>query len=200
VVGRTVPGLEQHCLRVDDRAGAHMATRHLISLGHRRIAHIGGPASHQDAQDRLAGYRQALGEAGIGGNAALVAEGDYTESSGLAAVQLLMARGAAFSAIFAANDQMAYGARLALYRLGVRVPEDVSLVGFDDLIGSAFTTPPLTTIRQPILEIGRRAAITALRLLDGEPVMQQVLPTELIVRESVAMRRPENNARNPSQG
>ena len=94
-----------------------------------------------------------------------------------------------FSAIFAANDQMAYGARLALYRHGIRVPDDVSLIGFDDQPASAYTTPALTTVRQPTHDMGRAAAQAALRLLHGQPPALPVITTELIIRESVARRR-----------
>ena len=112
----------------------------------------------------------------------LIVEGSYTEQSGLLAMQGLLSRGEMFSAVFAGNDQMAYGARLALYRNGIRVPEDMSLVGFDDQYGSAYTTPPLTTVRQPAYEMGQAAAQAILRLLEGQPAALPRFETELIIR------------------
>jgi LacI family transcriptional regulator len=189
VIGRMVAGIEAHCLRVDDEQAAYEATRYLIELGHRRIAHVAGPRRHQDALDRRAGYERALYEAGIAIDDRLIVEGDYTEQSGLLAVESLFSRATTFSAIFAANDQMAYGARLALYRHNIRVPDDVSLIGFDDQPASAYTTPPLTTVRQPTHRMGQAAAEAVLRLLAGRPPALAACTTELIRRESAAMRR-----------
>jgi LacI family transcriptional regulator len=189
VIGRMVAGIEEHCLRVDDQQAAYEATRYLIELGHRRIAQVAGPSLHQDALDRRAGYARALEEAGIPLDPQLIVEGDYTEQSGLMAIESLISRATTFSAIFAANDQMAYGARLALYRHGLRVPDDVSLVGFDDQPASAYTTPPLTTVRQPTHAMGQAAAQAVLRLLEGHPPALASCATELIIRESAARRR-----------
>jgi LacI family transcriptional regulator len=185
-VGRSIAGLEPHCLRVDDELGAYRATHYLIELGHRRIVHITGALSHQDARDRRTGYFRALDEAGIPIDPQLVVDGDYTERSGLLATQALLSRGTLFTAIFSANDQMAYGARLALFRRGIRVPEDISLVGFDDLTGSAYIIPPLTTIRQPTNDMGLQAAQAVLRLLDGQPLDLPTPAIELVIRESAA--------------
>jgi LacI family transcriptional regulator len=189
VVGRTIAGLEQQCLRVDDALAAQEATRYLIELGHRRIAHIAGPVTHQDAVDRRAGYRRALEQAGLPFDRQLIVAGDYTEQSGLLALQSLFSRGALFTAIFVANDQMAYGARLGLFRRGIRVPEDVSIVGFDDLLSSAYTTPPLTTVRQPTFDMGRAAAQAVLQLLAEHSVDLPTFTTSLVIRESAALRR-----------
>jgi LacI family transcriptional regulator len=187
VVGRSIPGLR--CLGIDNAQGAYEGTRHLIELGHRRIAHIAGPQSHRDAIERLRGYRRALEGAGLSFDPALVVEGDYLEPSGLLAVEALLARGALFTAIFAANDQMAYGANVALYRRGIRVPHDVSLVGFDDLPSSSYFTPPLTTVRQPGLEMGWEAARLVLALLERHDYTPKPLAARLVVRESTAMLR-----------
>lgn len=189
VLGRIVPGLEDQCLRLDNFAGAHQATRHLIELGHRNIAHIAGEASHRDAQDRLEGYRAALAAARLPFDPDLVQPGDFHEASGFLATTRLIEGRTLFSAVFAANDQMAYGARLALHRKGLRVPEDVSLVGFDDLPGSMYTTPPLTTVQQPVEDMGRAAAQTMLRLLRGERAEIQEKTVRLIIRESTVRRR-----------
>ncbi|NTY01009.1 LacI family DNA-binding transcriptional regulator [Deinococcus sp. JMULE3] len=192
VVGRRVPGLEAACLSVDNVQGAFLATTHLIQLGHRRIGHITGEQSQRDALDRLDGYRRALAAAGVPFDPALVFEGDFHEGSGILAVEHWLARATAFSAIFAANDQMAYGAGLGLYRRGLRVPEDVSLVGFDDLPGSQFTLPPLTSVHHPAREMGELAARHLLTHLN-DPAAPAGLPgldITLSVRESVRAARP----------
>lgn len=189
VIGRDLPSLADRCVRLDDFQGAYMATQHLIDLGHQHIAHITGILSHQDAIERCKGYEQALVDAGIGPDPKLIVEGDFLEQSGMLAAEMLFTRRRTFSAIFAANDQMACGARLALYRRGIRVPDDISLVGFDDQRSSAYMIPPLTTIRQPAVEIGETAAQAILQLLKGKSVTVPEFPADLISRESVARYR-----------
>ncbi|NCC33808.1 MAG: LacI family DNA-binding transcriptional regulator [Chloroflexia bacterium] len=185
-VGRHIDGLEDQCIRVENASGSFQAVRHLIDLGHRRIAHISGIPSHLDASERQRGYTEALASAGLAVDERLIVEGNFTEQSGLLALETLLARGSHFTAIFAANDQMAYGIRLGLYRRGLRVPDDISLVGFDDLIGSIYTTPPLTTVRQSMHEQGRQAARGLLRLLANEPPDLPSVTTELVIRETTA--------------
>ncbi len=171
-------------LKADDHEGAMQATRHLISLGHRRIAFVAGPADHGDALERLEGYRQALAEANIAFDPRLVAEGDFNEASGVQAVNRLIDSGAAFTALFCANDQMAHGAYLALFRRGLRIPDDVSVVGFDDLQASSYMLPPLTTIRQSVLAMGECSARALLQMIDGQRPRIAPPPVELVVRES----------------
>ena len=170
--------------KTDNEYGAWLAVRHLVQLGHRRIAFISGPANNHDADERLAGYRRALEEAQIEIDPALIVEGNYHEASGMMAMNRLFDTHQQFTAVFAANDLSAYGARLALYRKGIRVPDDISLVGFDDLPGSSYTTPPLTTIRQPLYDMGRIATEALLRLINGEAVQGEIPPVELVVRET----------------
>lgn len=170
--------------KLDNEFGAWLATNHLIELGHRRIAFITGPATNSDASERLTCYKKALQEAQIDYDPKIVVDGDFHESSGMRAINHLLQTQQQFTAVFAANDLSAYGARLSLYRKGIRVPEDISLVGFDDLPGSSYTTPPLTTIRQPLYEIGRIATKSLLHLINGEVVESTVPPLELIVRET----------------
>ncbi|WUR12215.1 substrate-binding domain-containing protein [[Empedobacter] haloabium] len=170
--------------KVDNEHGAWLATRHLLDLGHRRIVFITGPASSSDANERLAGYRRAMAEADVAVDPQLVVEGDFHEPSGLAAINRLLERDVPFTAVFAANDLSAYGARLALYRKGIRVPEDVSLVGFDDLPGSSYTAPPMTTVRQPLYDLGKAATNALLSLMGREAFDEGVAPVELIVRET----------------
>jgi LacI family transcriptional regulator len=184
IVARRVQGLESQCVYVDNQDGAYRATRYLLGLGHTRIAHIAGPADHPDAIDRLAGYQRALSEAGITADQRLIVERQFTAASGLTGVEEILARGERFTAIFAANDQTAYGAMLGLFNHGYRIPTDVSLVGFDDQSLSAYTLPPLTTIRQPAIGMGQAAAEALLRLLDDQEPMLPHFPTDLIIRKS----------------
>ncbi|MFM0039186.1 substrate-binding domain-containing protein [Paraburkholderia strydomiana] len=177
-------------LPLDNVQGARDATRHLIEQGHRRIAFIAGPSNHEDAIERLDGYRMALEEAGIGFDAELVEQGDYLETGGVAAMARLFARGPVFSAVFCANDQTAYGARLTIFHRGLRVPEDVSLVGFDDLPTSSYMTPPLTTVRQPTYEIGRLAAQGIVQMIRKQPIALNPIPLTLVTRETTCRLAP----------
>jgi LacI family transcriptional regulator len=184
VMGRIVPGLERQCVAIDNVEAAFLATEHLIELGHRHIAHISGPKCNSDAQSRLSGYRKALEQHQICFDPNLIVEGDLLETSGVIALESLLARGVSFSAIFAANDQMASGARLGLTRRNLRVPDDVSLVGFDDLPGTAFTNPPLTTVRQPMTLMGRTVAHSVVATLTNQDYEFEPVKAELIVRKS----------------
>jgi LacI family transcriptional regulator len=189
VVGRRVEGLLDRCLWMDQYRAAYEATHFLIETGHQNIAHIVGIQDHQDARDRMEGYLQALHDSGIESDPELLVQGDFQEQSGVLAVEMLLTRRRTFSAIFAANDQMAIGARLALYRRGIRVPDDVSVIGFDDQPQSAYITPPLTTVRQPAFQMGEVSAQAMLRLLSGDAPRLPEFTGELIVRESTAHRR-----------
>jgi LacI family transcriptional regulator len=184
VTGRSLKSSNLLSMDVDNREGARQATQHLIDLGHRRIAFIGGDPEHPDAIDRQQGYRSAIEAAGLRFDPTLALQGNFSEHSGLLAVERLMDSRARFSAVFAANDQMAIGAALGLHRRGRRVPDDVSLVGFDDLAGSVYMVPPLTTVHNPIQEIGQLAARAMLTLLAGERPEVEVPAPRLIVRES----------------
>lgn len=191
IVARSVPGLEQQCIAIDNHDGGYRATRYLIGLGHTRIAHIAGTPGHPDAIDRFAGYRRALAESGLTAEPGCIVEGDFTEESGLRAIEQIVARGERFSAVFAANDQMAYGAMLGLSNQGYQIPTDVSLVGFDDQFLSAYTLPPLTTVRQPSVAMGRAAAEAMLRLLQSEAPQLPQFPTDLVIRKSaIYLRHP----------
>jgi LacI family transcriptional regulator len=188
VVSRTIKGLENQCLCINNEQAAFEATEYLYQLGHRRIAHVAGPLEREDTQERLAGYRRSLESHGEF-DQNLVLNGDYSEQSGLLAVESLLTRNVRFSAIFTGNDQMAHGARLALYRRGIRVPEDVSLMGFDDLPTTLYSIPPLSTVRQPMLAMGEMAAKHILALLEHRPQPSTVCLHELIIRESTTLLR-----------
>jgi LacI family transcriptional regulator len=184
VTGRLLRAKGLVSMQVDDRNGAALATRHLLELGHRRIAFIAGTENHPDANERLAGYQHALATAGIGFDPGLVVAGDFHEEGGVQAVFRLLDSGAQFTALFCVNDQSAYGACLALFRRGLRVPDDVSVVGFDDLPASMYRVPPLTSVRQSVRQLGERSAVAILQLIDGRKPQITVPAVELVVRES----------------
>jgi LacI family transcriptional regulator len=184
VVGRRVSGPRLCSLVFDNRGGARLATQHLIGLGHTRIAYITGDRAHDDAVEREAGYRDALAEAGLAPDPALVVAGDFTEPGGMLAVNRLLDSHVPFTAILASNDQAAIGALLGLYRRNVRVPDDVSLVGFDDVAPARFSIPPLTTVRQSVYETGAIAARNMLALLRGEAPQDELPPPTMTPRES----------------
>jgi LacI family transcriptional regulator len=183
VTGRQLNAPNVFSFHVDHVAGAQMATRHLIELGHRRIAHIAGPADHPDAIERKEGFLRAHRDARLSVNPRLLVDGDYLEEGGLLAVRRLLQTKLRFTAIFCANDQTLWGARLALHEHGLEVPRDVSLVGFDDMPQCMYMTPPVTTVRQPIYEMGHSAARAVLRALQGSEIEIPPLPAlALIVR------------------
>ena len=169
-------------------AGGRRATDHLVSLGHRRIGFIAGPKQLLCSVARLDGYRSALHAAGIPVDEELVAPGDFHHESGFHAGGTLLDLPDRPTAIFASSDTMALGAYEAARRRGLRIPDDVSIVGFDDLPESQWSSPPLTTVRQPLAEMGALAARIALRLALGEQIEtpRVELATTLVVRDSTA--------------
>jgi len=184
VTGRTLKAAGLFSLNFDNVGGARMATEHLIGLGHRRIACITGDPAHPDAIERLRGYANALADAGIAYEPGLVAQGQFHEESGRIAMEHLLESRQRFSAVFACNDQMAFGAALALHRRGLHVPDDLSLVGFDDLAGANYAIPPLSTVHQPGYELGRIAAGAMLQLLAGEKPGATIPAPQFVARES----------------
>ncbi|MGY1711946.1 LacI family DNA-binding transcriptional regulator [Geodermatophilus sp. SYSU D00758] len=170
---------------VDQVAGARLATRHLLDLGHRTVHHVTGPADSQEARDRVAGWRAELAAAGAAVPEVLA--GDWTPSSGHAAGRRLAARvrrGDDVTAVFLANDQMALGLLAAFHEEGLEAPRDVSVVGFDDLPESPYFTPPLTTVRQDFAELGRRGVALVLARLEGRELHPDPVPPTLLVRAS----------------
>ncbi|MBN1666143.1 MAG: LacI family DNA-binding transcriptional regulator [Anaerolineales bacterium] len=188
VVGRPFAGLYTAFVDVDNVAGARLAVDHLASLGYRRIATITGALNTQAARHRLQGYRQALAEHGLAAAEDWVQEGDFSEAGGYQATVRLLALPAQErpQAIFAASDAMALGALRACQAAGLAVPEQLALVGFDDLPPAASSRPALTTIRQPIQVLGYRAVELLVGMLEtsGEDLPQHVLQPELVVRQS----------------
>jgi len=161
-------GTPHDAVCVDNVGGARAMTRHLLSLGHNRIAIITGDSHNHDAQDRLRGYRAALRAARVPRDPALDVAGDFTEASGFAAAQTLLRLEPRPDAIFAANDAMAVGALLALREAGVRVPEDIGLAGFDDVPMARYLTPALSSVHVAIDELGRRATELAVAAIERQ--------------------------------
>ncbi len=177
-------------VQVDNERGARMATEHLLELGHTRIAHVTGATELGISGERIAGYREALRSARLSYDASLVAAGRFTEDGGYEATRSLLDAGLDFTAVFAANDLSAIGTMNALAESGRAVPGDVSVVGFDDLRLAAYTSPPLTTVRQPATEIGRQATEILIGLINGRRVrrLRSLLEPTLVVRGSTAPR------------
>lgn len=178
-------------VRLDNRAAARCLTEHLLALGHRRIALIKGPEDSPLTLERLAGYQEALTQAGIALDPGLLHEGDFTLAAGAAAAKALLALPERPTALFCCSDEMAIGALQILRRSGLLVPEDISLAGFDDIAFAAYTEPPLTTIAQPAEAFGQRAVAMLLEVLNGgTPAAREVvLPFELKVRGSTGVCR-----------
>lgn len=175
-------------IAVDNVGGAIAAVEHLVSLGHRRIGHIGGPVGNQEARERQAGYVQAVTAAGL---EAMVLNGDFTQASGHVAMTSMLRDGSRPDALFAANDMMAVGALLALREAGLRCPQDVAIIGFDDVPISALVQPALTTLHIDIAETGRRAMERLVRLIaaaslpDAEPdTARETIRPRLVIRQS----------------
>lgn len=174
----------------DNRKGGYLATRYLIELGHRSIGYVAGVMEIPSSQQRLLGYREAMREAGIKVEPWMIQPGDYTRLAGMQAVERWVRSGTLPTAIFASNDQMAHGVMDALRQHGLRVPEDVSVMGFDDIPLAALLHPPLTTVSQSMHEMGLRAATMLLHRLAGEMGRDEtervIIEPVLVVRSSCA--------------
>ncbi len=174
-----------------NRAGGYDATRYLLALGHRRIGFITGSMDLGCSRERLDGYRAALRDHGVAADAELVREGNFQQPGGYAAAIELMNLQDPPTAIFASNDVMAFGVMEAARERGKKIPDDISIIGFDDIPQAAQVHPPLTTIRQPLEEMGHRAAQMLLEIIEHpEQAAEKIeLPTELVMRESTRVLR-----------
>jgi LacI family transcriptional regulator len=183
----SVDGAGWDTINVDNEGGARAMTRHLVELGHRDIAFVSGPARNVDAAERLHGFRVAMAEAGLAARTEFELPGEFTEASGYAAAHRALALAPRPSALFCANDSMAIGALSGLRDAGLRVPDEIAVVGFDDIPIARYMSPPLTTVHVAIGELGARAMRV---LLDGvarksqHVRRQETLPTTLVVRRS----------------
>jgi LacI family transcriptional regulator len=169
-----------------NQQGAYSAAKYLIGLGHRRIGFITGAMDQICAQDRLGGYRTALADNGIAFDPALVREGNFFQPLGYTGASALLELPQPPTAIFASNDVSAFGVMEAVREHGLRIPDDVSVMGFDDIPQAAHVHPPLTTVRQPLEEMGRTATRMLLEYIKGPPpsIERVELPTELVIRQS----------------
>lgn len=171
-----------HVVAVDQEEGARLATRHLLDLGHRDIVHVAGPNEWFDARSRIVGWRDELLGAGI--SPPPIIAGGWDPEQGFEVGKALIRERRLPEAIFAANDLLALGLLRAFHEEGVSVPDDVSVVGFDDIAGSGYFEPPLTTVRQPFATLGRRAIEVLFAALDGAPSSRTLIAPELVIRGS----------------
>jgi DNA-binding LacI/PurR family transcriptional regulator len=184
-----------HSISTDNLAGARQAVDHLTQLGHRQIAYIANEQSYQTNLDRFTGYGAILAQYGIPVDEQLIVEGDGTMSGGQWAVQQLLALPRPPTAIFCFNDLMAIGALCALSQAGIQVPDDCSVIGFDDLELAIYCCPPLTTIRQFRDQLGQRAMHMLHHLIEGRSdVRAEILPAELVVRKTTGPAPPRSMA------
>ena len=187
LLDRRAPDLQTDVVLCDSKAGAYELTRLLLSLGHREIAILNGPSGVSTSEDRFSGYRRALGEAGITPNQRFECFGAFNQESGFEMTTKVMAGTSKPTAIFATNNFLAIGVLKALQELGLRVPDDVAVVGFDDLPPALVTFPFLTVAAQPAYEIGRKATEILLKKIgreDSGPYQEVMLPAEIVVRKS----------------
>jgi LacI family repressor for deo operon, udp, cdd, tsx, nupC, and nupG len=185
-----VQGTDVPVVRIDHRSASAEVTKHLLDLGHRRIAHIAGTPHAASSAHRISGYKDALAAAGVPFDPALVVEGDFSMQSGAEAMERLLRLENPPTGVFAGNDEMAFGAVKTARSHGLSVPEDLSMAGFDDQTTAAFYNPPLTTIHTPCREVGRRATQELIEQIAGRDVTEEVvLPTKLVVRDSTAAPR-----------
>ncbi|WP_248744615.1 MULTISPECIES: LacI family DNA-binding transcriptional regulator [unclassified Pseudomonas] len=187
IVDRGLEGVDADLVRIDHEYGAYLATRHLIELGHRDIATIGGPASTSVAQMRRAGFCRALKEAGIEVPPSRMLESDFTSTGGYNAAAVLL-EGNPPSAIFAGNDMIGIGVLRAAAERNVRVPAQLSVIGFDDIQMSRYVYPALTTVGQSILQLGEMAAEVLLRRIATPDLAtdQRIVTPSIVLRESTA--------------
>ncbi|MDI9335743.1 MAG: LacI family DNA-binding transcriptional regulator [Gammaproteobacteria bacterium] len=184
IIGRNIQAPKLQSIDFENFEGTRLAVKHLYRQGHSAIAYISGLMDRKDARLRLKGYEMTMLELGLGYDKDWIVQGNFQESSGVKATNTLLELKQNFTAIICANDQMAYGARLALHQASLRVPDDISLIGFDDLPHSAFTLPPLTTVKHSMYNMGVEAAKAMFSLINGENLTPTLIKADLIIRES----------------
>ena len=186
VINRRLRRNRSHCVWSDQKASSFSAVSHLITQGHRDIAFITGSLDSPTGIERLAGYKEALSQNGIVIRNALIVEGKWTPATGAAGVETLLSRQVPFSALVASNDDMATGAMKQLHQQGIRVPEQVSVLGFDDTALAPYLIPSLSSVKIPVTEMIKETISRLIFMLDGgEFNYQQTFPGELIVRDSL---------------
>jgi LacI family transcriptional regulator len=168
LLNRFSPSLEHHCLALDNEEGGYLATKAVLELGHRQIAYISGPSGWGDAEARLAGHRRALAEFGVPWNDRLFYAGDFTENAGSEGTAAILDAGLPVTAVVCANDEMAVGAMDRLRSRGFRIPEDMSIMGFDNVRWARFLYPKLSTVHYPLEDMSRMAAHWILKNVYGD--------------------------------
>ncbi|MFN6262139.1 MAG: LacI family DNA-binding transcriptional regulator [Chromatiaceae bacterium] len=186
LINRYIQAMEPCCIYLNNELGGYLATRHMVDLGHRSIAYISGPKNKHDAMERLVGHQRALAEGGLVFDPALYIEGDYKEEGGEAGMLALLQTGKSFSAVVCANDQMASGAIAVCLQRGLVIPRDLSVIGYDNVPFAKYISPKLTTVNNPIHEMGKMAALWVLRHVyaDDQTLVNNVFEPELVVRGS----------------
>jgi LacI family transcriptional regulator len=188
VVNRKVRGLADRCFSLNNELGGYLAAQSLLQLRHRQIAYISGPLDWVDARQRLDGHKRALAEAGVTFDSRLLYEGDYHESGGADALNRLFEKRIAFTAVICANDEMAAGAMAAAHDRGLRLPEELSIIGFDDAPISRYVYPKLSTVHYPIADMSRMAARWVLKNVyqQGDLDVQRAFEPRFVARDSVS--------------
>lgn len=188
VVNRYIKNIPDHCIGIDNVKGGYLATQSLIKSGHKNIAHIAGPMIKADAVDRLEGHKQALSDANIPINQDWILKGDFQAQSGYQCMTQLLNETRDITAVFCANDEMAYGACNAIREMGLSIPDDISVVGFDNIEFSEFTYPRLSTVHYPTRELGEMAANWVLNTVykqNGNSPLGVITP-HLVERDSIS--------------
>jgi DNA-binding LacI/PurR family transcriptional regulator len=188
LVNNQYPGAFVHAVTIKNLQGTRAAVRHLIELKHRRIAYLGDQFGYQSDVERMSGYREALEAAGIPFKAELIVYGDSRTEAAIGAMNKLLELEQPPTAVCCYNDMTALGAMHAVHARGLRVPEDISVTGFDDLFFAPYTQPPLTTVRQPIHRMGQLAMENLVKLISGEQSVAHIkVDTELVIRQSTGI-------------
>lgn len=188
ILGRKINGLAKNCITLDNHMGGYLAASHLVKMGHKKVAYISGPLWKKEAQDRLGGFKAALQEHKVKLNENLIYEGDYQESGGQEGMQYLLKQRAKFSAVFCANDEMAAGAMSAARDLGLSLPKDLSIMGFDNVKYAEYVYPKLSTINYPVGQMASMAAKWVLKTVYNNKNLEveNHFEPSLVERESVA--------------
>ncbi|MFT5452106.1 MAG: LacI family transcriptional regulator, partial [Enterobacterales bacterium] len=186
LMNRRVPSLNDNCIILNNHNGGYLATQYLIDLGHKNIAYISGPSWKSDSQDRLKGHKQALKDSGLKYNKSLTYEGDYKRESGITGLEYILKAKQPFTAVVCANDEMASGAMVKARDENFDIPRKLSIVGYDDINVASYLHPKLTTIRNPVNEIGQMAAKWVLKNVYNKDTdeTQTMFEPELIIRDS----------------
>ncbi len=185
LINRYIAQISDRCIYLNNELGGYLATEHLLKLGHQQIAYISGPKNKHDACERLDGHMRALAEHGLAFDSQLCFEGNYKEEGGVDGMRYLFASGKPFTAVVCANDQMVSGAISVCLELGMKIPEQLSFVGYDNIPFARYISPKLTTINNPIHEMGKMAALWLLKhVFKNDIEVLSVFSPELVARES----------------